>query len=86
MRLDAYTLPVDSKRLKKNQGRCARSLCFCDTLIALKTAKLSADLSTTCKRLSTTIWFACGCNTLLDVYYDNRWCNKWQFMIKDVGL
>ena len=33
-----------------------------------------------------TTWFVHDCNTLLDVDQYNRWCNKWQSMIKGAGL
>ena len=43
VRPDSETFLVNSKTLKKDRGRCARSLCFCDLSIALRTAKMSAD-------------------------------------------
>jgi hypothetical protein len=51
-----------------------------------KTAKMSLEFSKIFKRLSTTTWFVCGRDPLLDVDQDHRWSNKWRSSVKDVSL
>ena len=65
--IDAQTLLVNSKRSRNGWGHWIRSRRLCDFLITLKTKMKSTGFSKIYKRLSATIWFVRGLDTLPDV-------------------
>jgi hypothetical protein len=77
--LDAYTLLVNPKWSGNGWSLGEKSA----LLRYLDNAQDKDDVSGAFGRLSTTIWFGRGCDTLSEV---DRWRNKWRSTTEDVGL
>ena len=84
-RLGSEVLTAGSGGLRDNCGLCWRSQGSCNLLIMAKMMKKSPDCSKSCKRLLLTIRFVHNHVILFDADKDNRWCSKWQHMIRDAN-
>ena len=78
-RPDTDIILVNSKILKRDRGGCARSLCFCDSSIVPRTARMSTDFWKMYGRLSGTTWFVHNCD-------DSSQCLPGQKMVQQIAI